>query len=103
MISSEKTTNREKHKIHHPQNRPVKPIVTPSEIQEYVFCPRAWWFRYRGIKPGEKLQNLAKDGIKHHEALGKLYERSQKCRDVNQLFKLIFIILIILFVFMILR
>ncbi len=34
------------------------PVIRASDIEEYVFCPRAWWLRrVKGIEPGalEKL------------------------------------------------
>lgn len=51
------------------------PIISASEIGEYVYCKRAWWLRYRGLlSETEKMR----EGTRQHEMLSDALERNHK-------------------------
>ncbi len=48
-------------------NGSKEPVIRASEVEEYIFCPRAWWLRrVRGIEP-ESAERL-REGEEFHRA-----------------------------------
>ncbi len=48
-------------------NGSKEPVIRASDVEEYIFCPRAWWLRkVKGIEP-ESLERL-EEGHQFHRA-----------------------------------
>ena len=42
-------------------------LVTASELQEFVFCERAWWLKWQGYRVSHKAQAERAEGLAFHE------------------------------------
>lgn len=43
-------------------------LVSASELREFVFCERSWWFTYHGYAVPSAVRALRDDGIAFHAA-----------------------------------
>jgi len=50
-----------------------KRVIKASEINQYIFCPRAWWWReVEGIEP-EDAERLVEGEEFHHRYSGQVF------------------------------
>ncbi len=52
-----------------------KEFISASEIAEYLYCERSWWYRLQGILPSASASKVMKDGTEAHEVFAKEVQR----------------------------
>lgn len=56
--------------------------ITASEIGEYLYCQRSWWYKRRGIRADP--QGSLKRGNREHEAIFRQVEATERAGVVAQ-------------------
>ncbi|MBZ0295879.1 MAG: hypothetical protein K8L99_25190 [Anaerolineae bacterium] len=54
--------------------------ISASEVGEYFYCQRAWWYRLRGVKRTDQEQERLQAGAEHHETFHGEMDRSQRLK-----------------------
>jgi hypothetical protein len=56
--------------------------ISASEVADYVFCRRCWWFRLRRLLPARGVTDAMLRGAAHHTHLADTLEHHTQARTI---------------------
>ncbi len=68
------------------------PVIRASDIGNYLYCRRAWWYRKQGVEPENRAELAA--GAELHQRHGRKVLAASLLRNLALLFMLVALVLL---------